>query len=70
MGARSSEVAGEFLHRAELWRPISIPVGSREGKAVWAVVSTAVYAFEQKPSCRMHFDHSWRPHGKFSSVNS
>lgn len=81
MGAGSSEVASQFQH-TDLREGTTCGVPGtavdirsshsgqhREGRAQWSLVSTTVYDFELKPSCRMHFDHSWQPRGKFSSVN-
>lgn len=81
-GAGSSEAAGQFQHTAHLREhtsPSGAPQttldirishggGSREGRTMWSLVSTAVYELEQKPSCRTHFDLSWWPHGEFLSV--
>lgn len=83
MGTGSSEVAGKFQQIADLGEHTACGIpyttldshishGGGKGKAnlcgVWSLVSTTVYEFELKPSYRMHFDHSWWPHGKFSSV--
>lgn len=81
-GAGSSEAVGQFQHTAHLREHtspsgapqttidirISHSGGQREGKTMWSLVSTTVYELEQKPSCRMHFDLSWWPHGEFSRV--